>query len=256
MLIKIITKIILFIKIFLNEKAFYLNCQSQNNNKENIYLKKISNKIESKSFLEIGFHHLEFNCVGLIQKNFSGLLIDGGRKINIFSMKFILFLIKKKVVVRNLYVTKKNIKKIINRNYGCISIDIDGNDFWIVKELLKYNCNPEVFIVEYNASFLNKNISSLYRENFNRFEEHSSGLYHGASLSAFIKLFKKNDYKLIKTIGGVNAFFVKKRNLNFKKFKELSFNSGYREGVLRNKWSKTDAKTQYKLIKKLKFKNV
>lgn len=253
---KLIKKIFFFSRLLFSSSSYFKNCRSQNNNKENIYLSKLSHLIKKKKFLEIGFHHLEFNCVGLIEKNFSGLLIDGGRKLNILSMKFILFLIKKKVVVRNLYVTKKNIKKIINRNYGCISIDIDGNDFWIVKELLEYNCNPEVFIIEYNASFLNKNISSLYKENFNRFEEHSSGLYHGASLSAFIKLFKKHDYKLIKTIGGVNAFFVKKKNLNFKKFKELSFNSGYREGVLRNKWSKTDAKTQYKLIKKLKFKNV
>ena len=256
MLVKIINKISLFFKILLNEEFFFAKCQSQNKNKESSFLKKISNKIKNKTFLEIGFHHLEFNCIGLIEKDFSGLLIDGGRKLNIISMKFILFLIRKKVEVSNLYITKKNIKKLINKNYGCISIDIDGNDFWIVKEILENKFGPEVFVVEYNASFLDKSISTPYKKNFDRFDKHSSGLYHGASLNAFIKLFKKYDYKLIRNIGGVNAFFVKKKNLNFKKFKELSYNKGYREGVLRNKWSKTDAKTQYELIKKLKFKSV
>lgn len=115
MLVKILTKISLFFKILLNEKFFYDKCKSQNKNKESSFLKKVSNRIKNKSFLEIGFHHLEFNCIGLIEKDFSGLLVDGGRKLNIISMKFILFLIKKKVEVSNLYITKKNIKKLINK---------------------------------------------------------------------------------------------------------------------------------------------
>ena len=257
MIAKFFLKIYFLIKVILNNNYFYEIAKSQNNNQENIFLKKISNKIKNKSFIEIGFHHLEFNSISLIKNNFSGILIDGGRKINCFIMKMIVFFINKNVKVKNYFITKKNSIKIINKkNIGCISIDIDGNDYWIVKEILTNNIFPEIFVVEYNASFLNFPITVPYKKIFNRFDKHSSGFYHGASLNAFIKLFKKYDYKLIKTIGGVNAFFVKKRNLNFKNFKELSFNSGYREGFLRNKWSETNAKTQYKLIKKLKFKIV
>ena len=96
MIIKFINKIIFLIKFTFDSELFYKTSKSQNENRENIFLDYLSNFIVNKSFIEIGFHHLEFNCISLIKKNFKGLMIDGGRPINIFLLKFIIFMLKKK----------------------------------------------------------------------------------------------------------------------------------------------------------------
>ncbi|WP_440657160.1 hypothetical protein [Candidatus Pelagibacter sp. HIMB1509] len=257
MITKFFRKVFLILKIIVNKNFYYKIAKSQNHNKENIFLKKISKKLKNKSFIEIGFHHLEFNSIGLIENNFSGVLIDGGRKINCLIMKLIIFIINKNVKVKNYFITKENLTKIINKKkIGCISIDIDGNDYWIIKELLNSKIFPEIFVVEYNASFLNLPITIPYKKKFDRFKFDKTGFYHGASLKAFIKLFKKFDFKLVKTIDGVNAIFVNSKFSNLKYLKEITFTDAYKEGVLRNKWSRSRAKDQYKLIKNLPLKYV
>ena len=47
-------------------------------------------------------------------------------------------------------------KAIVKKNdgkLGVLSVDIDGNDYWILKKLL-IHFKPEIICVEYNASFL------------------------------------------------------------------------------------------------------
>ena len=68
---------------------------------------------------------------------------------------------------------------------GLLSIDIDGNDYWIWKSI---NCiEPELVIVEYNARFgPNKSVTIDYDPEFNRYKNNK--LVYGASLSALNKL--------------------------------------------------------------------
>ena len=60
MLKKIFSKFFLYSKFFLIMN-FFKFAKSQNKNKENNYLKKISKSIKNKNFIEIGFHNTEFN---------------------------------------------------------------------------------------------------------------------------------------------------------------------------------------------------
>jgi hypothetical protein len=257
MLSKFIKKIFFLSQIIFDNKLYYKLAKSQNKNKENLFLKKISSKLDFKYFIEIGFHNTEFNCLGLIEKNFSGLLIDSGRWINVFIMRLIIKILKKDIQVLHFHIEKKNVKKIFNnKKIGCLSIDIDGNDFWIVKKILELNIKPEVFIVEYNPSFLNFSYSSLYDKKFDRFKKHPSGFYHGASLISFVKLFKKYDFCLVKIIGGINAFFLQKRLLKKFRLKVLNSSNAYREGEIRNNFSKKDAKLQFDIIKKSNFAKI
>jgi len=256
MLIKIFNKFFFIIKIFFNKKFYFKFAKSQNRNKENNFLKKISKNIKNKNFIEIGFHNTEFNCIGLIEKNFSGLLIDSGRILNVILMKLILKIIRKsKVKVIHMHIEKKNLKGIFYKphNVGCISIDIDGNDFWIVKKILEIKVRPEVFLVEYNASFLHFPYTVPYDKNFDRFKKHKSGLYHGASLLAFNKIFNKYGYYLVKEIGGVNAFFCNKKIIKKNNLKILNSLTAYNEGEIRNKIHKKSANKQFEEIKNLKF---
>lgn len=257
MLIKILKKLITLVKIAFNNDYFFKLSRSQNNNEENLYLEYLSNFVRNKYFIEIGFHHLEFNCISLIKKNFSGLMIDGGRKTNIFLLKIIIFFLKKNINIKNSFIKVSNIVNIIsNKKIGILSIDIDGNDYWILKEILKNNIFPEIIITEYNASFLDKAISIPYEENFSRKLKHSSGFYHGASLKAFYKLMKKFNYHLVKSIGGANIIFVNNEIKNKFNLNSFSHEEVYQECYLRNKWSKTNAEMQFEIIKHLEFIDV
>ena len=257
MIIKFINKIFFLIKFLLNPQFFFKASRSQNENQENLFLNYLSDFITKKTFIEIGFHHLEFNCISLIKKNFKGLMIDGGRSINIYILKFIIFILRKDITILKKYLTIDNVLESIKfEDIGCLSLDIDGNDYWILKKIIESNIFPEVIIVEYNASFLDKNISIPYENLFDRKKKHKSGFYHGASLSAFYKILNSKNYNLVKIIGGANAIFVNDDLLKKTKLVKHTPDKLYEECLLRNKWSKTDAKTQYKLIKNLKFKNV
>jgi len=247
--------LIFLISILLNKKNFLAMISSQNENKESEFLDKFIEKLSKKKFIEFGFHPFEFNTINLMTKNYSGTLVDANYK-NVFYMKLINFFHNYKIKTTYKYLNKKNILKLIDENYGIFSIDIDGNDYWLTKEILESNINFELMIVEYNSSFLDKFISVPYDPNFDRHKKHPSGWYHGASLNAFIKLFNQKDYALIKTTGGNNAFFVKRKSLKKFDLKELEFNQAFEESVLRNKWSGFNAKEQYEKIKNLKFVEV
>ncbi|MBU6429802.1 MAG: hypothetical protein KGR26_12380 [Cyanobacteria bacterium REEB65] len=91
-----------------------------------------------------------------------------------------------------------------------LSIDIDGNDFHVARALLEDDWKPALFVVEYNASFGPEQALTVpYDEGFVRHDRHSSGLYHGASIMAFRRLFGRFNYRFLTVDShGVNAFFV------------------------------------------------
>jgi hypothetical protein len=101
------------------------------------------------------------------------------------------------------------------RRYGAegeldlLSIDIDGNDYWVWKATEAVS--PRVVVIEYNASFgSTRSITVPYRRGFDRYLEHVSGFYHGASLRALTSLAQRKGYVLAGCDSrGTNAFFVR-----------------------------------------------
>jgi len=244
-------RIIIFIMYCLSKSYYFKRLDSQNNNKEGEFLDLCTSSLKRKKFFEIGFGYNEFNCSNLVKKKYSGYLVDGDKK-NCLPISILNKIHKLNLKIHNIFLTKDNIREVIPKNLGGIfSIDIDGNDFWILKEVLNCNTNFEIIIVEYNSSFKDRCVSIPYQKNFERHKAHKSGWYHGASLNAFIKLLNSHNYHLIKTIAGVNAFFVHKDNFEKLSFKNLKFEDAYEECVLRNQWSKTDANHQYRTIEHL-----
>jgi hypothetical protein len=121
------------------------------------------------------------------------------------------------------WVTPDKINSIIllgEEKFGKIdifSIDLDGNDYWIIKEanLTKI----DVVVLEYNPIFgAIKEVSVPRDDEFDRYKKHFTGLYYGASLRAYIKLLINKGFIFIGTNRvGNNAFFVKNNLLhNFK----------------------------------------
>jgi hypothetical protein len=88
-----------------------------------------------------------------------------------------------------------------------VSIDFDGNDFWIAQAMLEHGARPAVFIVEYSAKFPPE---VVYTMPYNPTHEWDGSDYFGASLAAFNLLFQKHNYTLVacNSQTGANAFFV------------------------------------------------
>jgi hypothetical protein len=91
-----------------------------------------------------------------------------------------------------------------------ISIDIDGIDYWVAREL-DWN-NVKIAVVEYNPVFGHRRAVSVPLHGFtSRFDQHFSGLYFGASLKAWINLMEESGLIFIGSNRvGNNAFFIRR----------------------------------------------
>jgi len=173
-------------------------------------------EIPNKIFVEFGVEdYTESNTrFLLINNNWSGLIIDGSKdNIKFIKKDFIYW--KYDLTAYHSFITRENINELISRYTNCsdiglLSIDIDGNDYWVWEAITAIN--PRVIVCEYNSAFgeFNK-VSVPYQADFSRTKAHYSDLYFGASLAAFCHLAEKKGYDFIGTAGaGVNAFFVRK----------------------------------------------
>lgn len=84
-----------------------------------------------------------------------------------------------------------------------ISIDIDGNDFWILDKMMKHY-QPPVIIAEFNAMYTD---SRAIRYNPNHEWEGDS--YYGFTFKAGEKLAELHGYKVIFQIADMNMIMVR-----------------------------------------------
>jgi hypothetical protein len=144
--------------------------------------------IENKTFIEFGVEdYMESNTRFLMMhNNWSGLVIDGSAK-NITSLKKQNWFWAYDLQAKWAFIDKDNINDLLKgfRNIGLLSIDIDGNDYWIFKEIDFSELNPSIIVCEYNALFgQERTISVPYDKVFKRTKAHYSNLFFGASLAA------------------------------------------------------------------------
>ena len=112
-------------------------------------------KISKKTFIEFGVENYEeANTRFLLEcNNWNGLIIDNSAE-NINFIKKQNYFWKYDLKVEKKFINKENINQIfLNNNMqgdiGILSIDIDGNDYWVWKEINVVN--PDLVIIEYNA---------------------------------------------------------------------------------------------------------
>jgi hypothetical protein len=86
-----------------------------------------------------------------------------------------------------------------------VSIDVDGNDYWIWRALDRFR--PRVLVIEYNGA-LDPGSRRVMPYTPGHRWDHTSG--YGASLGALEDLGEEKGYRLVHTeLAGVNAFFVR-----------------------------------------------
>ncbi len=114
---------------------------------------------------------------------------------------------------------------------GLLSIDIDGNDYWVWDSINVVD--PVIVVVEYNSVFGPSIAATIpYDPGFSRAKAHYSMLYWGCSLGALCRLAQKKNYSLVGCdSAGVNAFFV--RNDSLGQLQALSPEVGYVSSRLR-----------------------
>lgn len=220
-------------------------------------------EIKNKVFIEFGVENYEeANTKFLLMRdNWSGLVIDSSQK-NIDSIKESELCWRYDLKVKMGFITAENINELIKQEkiegeIGLLSIDIDGNDYWVWEKI--EIVQPVIVIVEYNSVFgKNSTVTVPYHKEFERHKKHYSGLYWGASLGAFVHLAENKGYAFVgSNSAGNNAFFIRKDRLG--NIKSKTAEEGYVESKFRdsrNKDGELDFASGSERLEKIKGINV
>lgn len=158
-------------------------------------------------FLELGvgngFQNLTLVLLAL---GWSGTWVDACELNSAFSKSDRLRFVKK-------WITSENIVELVSdgsggvQNIDFLSIDLDGNDFWILRSLLQHGLKPSVIALEYNGRFPP---GVRWVMPYNPHHRWNRTDYFGASLSAYCELLGRYGYRLVacNPATGLNAFFV------------------------------------------------
>jgi len=199
-----------------------------------------------KTFIEFGFHPIEFNCAVLARRSdWRGLLVDG----NMRQVEDARSLFSDRIKIVEAFLTLENIDFIKSAfpKIGVLSIDVDGNDYWFLEKLIE--AEPSIICVEYNSTLGLESITVPYDPSFNRHEKHPSGWYHGASLAALSKLCASRGYGLAAvSIAGGNAFFTRSGTLNPRE--------AWRPNSFRESYSGVGHAGQWEAIRHLPFEAI
>jgi hypothetical protein len=172
--------------------------------------------MDNKTFVEIGSDDgVNSNSANLyFNFGWTGLFIDGNPKSIKRGIKFFgkyphPWFYKPKFVCAK--VTRENINELIKNagiegEIGLLSIDIDGNDYWIWEAIDVIS--PKVVIIETHNEFGMNNIVVPYDANYSYPGKHP--VYHGASPVAMNNLARRKGYRLAGANElGFNFIFVK-----------------------------------------------
>jgi hypothetical protein len=169
----------------------------------------------AQSFIEFGVAtYREANTRFLLQnRNWRGLIMDSSPAV-VAAVKEDGLAWAHALTTHVAFITRENINDLILRSgfggeIGLLSIDLDGNDYWIWEAIDVVR--PILCVCEYNAVFGDiLPVSIPYDPRFHRTNLHYSNLYFGTSISALRSLAVRKGYRFVGTnSAGNNAFFVR-----------------------------------------------
>ncbi|MDP3562480.1 MAG: hypothetical protein Q8R83_09930 [Legionellaceae bacterium] len=192
---------------------------------------------EETSFVEFGVeNYLESNTRFLLMNdNWRGMILDGSKQHMDFVRAQTIYW-RHDLTAVEAWIDRENINQLIadagfSGNIGILSIDTDGNDYWIWERIEVVS--PVIVVVEWNSVFgPNEAISVPYDPLFEREKAHYSHLFGGASIAAFEFLAARKGYQLVgSNSAGNNLFFVRKDRLG--RLTPLSAKEAYVESRFR-----------------------
>jgi hypothetical protein len=164
------------------------------------------------NFTECNSRFLTYN------RGASAVLVDGRRDLVKSARRQEIYW-KSTIIPITEWIRPSNVNKLIEiakKELGgvdIISFDLDGNDYWIMKE--SDLSGAKVIIVEYNPLFGWKfPVSVKENSNFDRTKAHYSWLFYGASILAFVELLASKGFIFVGSNRvGNNAFFLNKNKV-------------------------------------------
>ena len=169
----------------------------------------------SQTFVEFGVENYEESNTRflLMSNNWRGLIMDGSEG----NMQFVQnssYYWKHDLTAKAAFIDAENINDLISSagysaEIGILSVDIDGNDYWVWDKIDVVN--PIIIVAEYNGVFGFKQALSVpYNPIFRRTQAHYSNLYWGCSLAALNHLAIKKGYTFAGcNSAGNNAYFIR-----------------------------------------------
>jgi hypothetical protein len=167
----------------------------------------------NRTFLELGVGNgLENNTLFLLIQGWSGIWIEGSdRKAAAAKKNLAASIAEGRLKIEHHFITAPTIDKKIStlaagRGVDLLSIDLDGNDYYILDAM--QSISPRVIVAEYNSKFP-PDVPWIIEYNENH--RWDSTDYFGASLKSLETLLSPRGYSLVGcNILGTNAFFVRR----------------------------------------------
>ena len=172
--------------------------------------------VENDVFVEFGVEdYSESNTrFLLVHDNWRGLILDGGSD-HVEFLEASGLRWRHEIQAVSAFIDRDNIDALIggagiSGDIGLLSVDIDGNDYWVLEAI--ESVSPRILVTEYNSALgPDRAVTVPYDPAFRRLEKHHSGLYWGASLAALESLARRKGYALVGgNHAGNNAFFVRR----------------------------------------------
>jgi hypothetical protein len=192
---------------------FGYRCTSQND--EDGIIDEIFRRIgtTNRQFVEFGVETgVENNTLQLLLAGWGGLWIEANSSaVQTIRRNFAEPLAQQRLRVQEAFVTAEGIEELLQRGGvpaepDLVSIDIDGNDYWVWKALAQFR--PRVVVIEYNAS-LGRSARIVQPYDPRAVWDHASMAF-GASLGALEVLGQEKGYALVGcNLTGLNAFLVR-----------------------------------------------
>jgi len=163
------------------------------------YLKYIFKHIgtTNKFLVDIGANDGKWlsNSRLFLDEGWTGLLVDGAHE---------------NELVKKHFVTRENILQILYDNavpvqFDLLSIDIDGNDYWVLDALL-HDFSPRVIISEFNSEFEPSESKAIKYDPDFKFKAND---YYGYTFAAGLKLAERHGYTIIHQSSNLNLYYVR-----------------------------------------------
>ena len=188
--------------------------QSFSQNEEDGIIAEIFRRVgtHDRFFVEIGVGDgTENNTVALLMEGWSGVWVDadpaGAARIR---EQFGAYLASGQLRLVHTRVTAENVEPVLQEagvpaEFDLLSIDIDGNDYWVWDAVKRFR--PRAVVMEYNAHFPP---SARWVRAYDPDGQWDGTTYFGASLKSLELLGAAKGYRLVGCdLTGVNAFFVR-----------------------------------------------
>jgi hypothetical protein len=169
--------------------------------------------IQSRTLVEIGVGNgIENNSLFWLKQGWRGAWIEGGAENSEFIRRaFANSIARGEMHFQQAMVSAGNINELIastpfaGREIDLLSIDIDGNDYYVFEQLK--SLNARVVVIEYNAKYPPP---LRWRIPYSADYVWDGSDWFGASLQSLCDLFERRNYSLVGcNVTGSNAFFVR-----------------------------------------------